>query len=166
MKNIEEGFIGTPGGCFQRKALANVTFLFRLVPEFPAFDSEREKSLEAEQESRSPPPALMTVLDTCRAAVDLIMGDVPVGEPVVVETDTEEDMYTRGYLFCWDLLLTFFKSAPSEVSLTQNKVRKEQLVCIEVCFQATGIWSACQRTCFPFTDEGKVRQFSEGQWSC
>ena len=43
------------------------------------------------------------------------MSDIPVGEPIVVDADTEEDLYSRGYLLCWDLLLTFFKAAPSEV---------------------------------------------------
>ena len=60
----------------------------------------------------------MSVLDTCRAAVDLIMSDIPVGEPIVVDADTEEDLYSRGYLLCWDLLLTFFKAASSEAKYT------------------------------------------------
>lgn len=88
-----------------------------MVPELPAYDSEKEKTTETDQESRSPPPALMSVLETCSTAGDLIMGDALVGNPVVIEADTEEDMYTRGYLLCWDLLLTFFKSAASEVCI-------------------------------------------------
>ena len=40
-----------------------------------------------------------------------------VGEPIVIESYTEEDTYTRGYLLCWKLLLAFFKAAPSEVLL-------------------------------------------------
>ena len=86
-----------------------------MVPELPAYDSEKEKDADTDQETCSPSPALMSVLDTCRAAVDLIMSDTLVGEHVVIDADTEEDMYTRGYLLCWDLLLTFFKSASSEV---------------------------------------------------
>ncbi len=86
------------------------------MPELPAFDTEKEKSSDSDQDARSPPPALMSVLDTCSACVDLILCEVLIGERVSMETDTEEDMYTRGYLLCWNLLLTFFKSAPSEVN--------------------------------------------------
>ncbi len=51
---------------------------FRLVPELPSFDSEKEKTDESSEESRSPPPAIMSVLDTASTAVQLIMGDVLV----------------------------------------------------------------------------------------
>ena len=95
--------------------------VFSLVPELSSYDVEKENSSETDKESQSPPPALMSVLDTCRAAVDLIMSGIPVGEHIVIDADTEEDLYSRGYLLCWDLLLTFFKAAPSEVKyFTKN----------------------------------------------
>ena len=90
------------------------------MPELPAYDSEKEKKVESDQDARSPPPALMSVLNTCESAVSLAMSDILIGEPIVIEADTEEDMYIRGYLLCWDLLLTFFKSASSQVSTAEN----------------------------------------------
>lgn len=66
---------------------------------------------------RSPPAALMAILSTCEELCDSILAALQVGEFAVVQPLSVEYSCILAYLLAWKLLLTFFKSSPSHVSL-------------------------------------------------
>ena len=65
---------------------------------------------------RAPPAALLTVLETSILSLKGHIEVLRVGEHTVLEPDTEEYTFTTSYLLSWQLILTFLKSAPTEVS--------------------------------------------------
>lgn len=71
----------------------------------------------------------MSILSTCEELCDSILAGVQVGEFAVVQPLSVEYSCILGYLLAWKLLLTFFKSSPSHVSVTIRCL--EQYVC---CF--------------------------------
>ena len=65
---------------------------------------------------RSPPFALMTVLERGSAGIELITTGLSAEDHVTVPAYTEEHTYAMGYLLTWKIILTFFRAASSEVS--------------------------------------------------
>lgn len=63
----------------------------------------------------SPPASLMTILSTCEDLCENILAGVQVGEFAVVQPLSMEYSCILGYLLAWKLLLTFFKSSPTNV---------------------------------------------------
>uniref|UniRef100_A0A7N8Y352 E3 ubiquitin-protein ligase listerin n=1 Tax=Mastacembelus armatus TaxID=205130 RepID=A0A7N8Y352_9TELE len=63
----------------------------------------------------SPPASLMAILSTCEELCDSILAGVQVGEFAVVQSLSVEYSCILGYLLAWKLLLTFFKSSPSQL---------------------------------------------------
>ena len=65
---------------------------------------------------RSPPAALMSVLEASSEAVELILRSSVVGETMVIEPYIPEHGLTTAYLLTWRLLLTLFRAANSQVT--------------------------------------------------
>lgn len=57
----------------------------------------------------------MTILSTCEDLCENILSGVQVGEFAVVQPLSIEYSCLLGYLLAWKLLLTFFKSSPTNV---------------------------------------------------
>lgn len=57
----------------------------------------------------------MTILSTCEDLCENILAGVQVGEFAVVQPLSMEYSCILGYLLTWKLLLTFFKSSPTNV---------------------------------------------------
>jgi hypothetical protein len=74
-----------------------------------------EDSTAKEKEAKSPPLALMSVLDLCSQSVECILHLSSVGETTVIEPFIVEHSLTFGYLLTWNLLLDLVQKAPSQV---------------------------------------------------
>lgn len=61
----------------------------------------------------------MTVLATQEDLLENVLECIPVGEFAVIQPLSEEFCLVLGYLLTWKLILTFFKAASSQVSVTQ-----------------------------------------------
>ncbi|XP_029704196.1 E3 ubiquitin-protein ligase listerin isoform X2 [Takifugu rubripes] len=102
---------------FKARPLQITTFhlLDRMMPELPAFDQDHKFDDEEDEPCLSPPASLMTILSTCEDLCENILSGVQVGEFAVVQPLSIEYSCLLGYLLAWKLLLTFFKSSPTNL---------------------------------------------------
>ncbi|KAL2094366.1 hypothetical protein ACEWY4_009085 [Coilia grayii] len=109
--------------------LAVYHMLNKVMPQLPESDSDSDNSRvekdDGEAPSLSPPTALMTILTATEELLENILGSVQVGEFAVVQPLSVEHCCILGYLLAWKLLLTFFKSAPSNLRVQYCQYLKE-----------------------------------------
>uniref|UniRef100_A0A7N8YLK9 E3 ubiquitin-protein ligase listerin n=1 Tax=Mastacembelus armatus TaxID=205130 RepID=A0A7N8YLK9_9TELE len=92
--------------------------LEKVMPQLPECDGEGDVSKsddDRDEPCLSPPASLMAILSTCEELCDSILAGVQVGEFAVVQSLSVEYSCILGYLLAWKLLLTFFKSSPSQL---------------------------------------------------
>lgn len=102
---------------FKARPLQITTYhlLDKIMPELPAWDRDHKFDDEEDEPCLSPPAALMTILSTCEDLCENILAGVQVGEFAVVQPLSMEYSCILGYLLTWKLLLTFFKSSPTNL---------------------------------------------------
>uniref|UniRef100_A0A7N8YGG3 E3 ubiquitin-protein ligase listerin n=1 Tax=Mastacembelus armatus TaxID=205130 RepID=A0A7N8YGG3_9TELE len=120
--------------------------LEKVMPQLPECDGEGDVSKsddDRDEPCLSPPASLMAILSTCEELCDSILAGVQVGEFAVVQSLSVEYSCILGYLLAWKLLLTFFKSSPSQngsimegLALWKNNVDKrfEGIEDCMICF--------------------------------
>nr|KAG5694502.1 hypothetical protein BaRGS_014233 [Batillaria attramentaria] len=88
----------------------------RVISLLPAYekDQKEEDSAQKEEVSRSPPVMLMKVIEDGAAAMDIVLSPVPIETTVAMAPGSEEYQFALGYLFAWQLMLSFFHSAHSQ----------------------------------------------------
>ncbi|KAK7480178.1 hypothetical protein BaRGS_00028563 [Batillaria attramentaria] len=93
------------------------TLLDRVISLLPAYekDQKEEDSAQKEEVSRSPPVMLMKVIEDGAAAMDIVLSPVPIETTVAMAPGSEEYQFALGYLFAWQLMLSFFHSAHSQL---------------------------------------------------
>ncbi|KAM9788487.1 E3 ubiquitin-protein ligase listerin [Neosynchiropus ocellatus] len=92
--------------------------LGKVMPQLPECDGEADSAKpddDGNEQSLSPPAALMAVLSACEDLCESILAGLQVGEFAVVQPLSVEYSCILGYLLSWKLLLTFFKSSPSHL---------------------------------------------------
>ncbi|XP_029420767.1 E3 ubiquitin-protein ligase listerin isoform X2 [Nannospalax galili] len=97
--------------------IAAYHMLYKLMPELPQYDQDNLKSYgdEEEEPALSPPEALMSLLSAQEDLLENVLGCIPVGQIVTIKLLSEDFCYVLGYLLTWKLILTFFKSASSQL---------------------------------------------------
>uniref|UniRef100_H3CX74 E3 ubiquitin-protein ligase listerin n=1 Tax=Tetraodon nigroviridis TaxID=99883 RepID=H3CX74_TETNG len=102
---------------FRARPLQITTYhlLDKIMPELPAWDKDHKFDDEEDEPCLSPPASLMTLLSTCEDLCENILAGVQVGEFAVVQPLSMEFSCILGYLLAWKLLLTFFKSSPTDL---------------------------------------------------
>ncbi|XP_013385834.1 E3 ubiquitin-protein ligase listerin [Lingula anatina] len=89
--------------------------LFSTMPELTLFNEGKSTDDSNEENSRAPPEPLLSILNTTTNVIDHILGDLKVGERMLIEPHIEEFTVAMGYLLSWKLILEFFKGATSEL---------------------------------------------------
>ena len=99
-----------------------IKLIWTFDTEFPTFFNLTIKPFLSYNVYRSPPAALMLVLETGMAAVQMTLADLEVGENMLIEAYIEEHVFAAAYLLSWQLLLAFFKAASAEVGIASAEV--------------------------------------------
>ncbi|KAM9320364.1 E3 ubiquitin-protein ligase listerin [Gastrophryne carolinensis] len=98
--------------------------LDKIMADLPPFDEDL-KTDEEEEPVLSPPAALMSVLAVQEDLVENLLKGIQVGEFAVIQPLREEFCFVLGYLLTWKLILSFFKSASSQLrALYSQYLRK------------------------------------------
>ncbi|XP_067945873.1 E3 ubiquitin-protein ligase listerin-like [Watersipora subatra] len=84
-----------------------------LVSALPAFDKEE---LSDDKEGRSPPSALMSMLDLCGPELLSLVGGARIGvdKPIELLADSEELCCVRAFLLTWKLLLKYLQYSSTQ----------------------------------------------------
>ncbi|KAK2159778.1 hypothetical protein LSH36_146g00025 [Paralvinella palmiformis] len=95
--------------------LTSYKLLLSLMPELSQYDDKLDIPDEDDKPMRSPPIALMTSLLGSSQDLNSLLHDVPMGEHLVIDIESDEYVITMGYLLSWQLLLALFRGAKVEL---------------------------------------------------
>ncbi|XP_072018345.1 LOW QUALITY PROTEIN: E3 ubiquitin-protein ligase listerin-like [Amphiura filiformis] len=106
--------LSKPLRCVQ---LAAYQMLTKVMPSITKHDEEhlQDSSKDEEEVILTPPPGLKDILDSSEVLMASLLGDVPVGECVVMEPGSEAYHDTLMYMLGWRLYLAIFKAASAEI---------------------------------------------------
>ncbi|RUS70878.1 hypothetical protein EGW08_021358 [Elysia chlorotica] len=100
-------------------------FILRKAIEEIAIQDSKANEMEDEEETKSPPEALIIQLEAAAHFLEFLkVGQV--GEHIVLNEGTEDMSQAMGFLLLWRLLLFLFKSSPDELRAKYAQYFKAQ----------------------------------------
>ncbi|XP_072022304.1 E3 ubiquitin-protein ligase listerin-like [Amphiura filiformis] len=121
--------LAKPLRCVQ---LAAYQMLTKVMSSITKHDEEhlQDSSKDEEEVILTPPPGLKDILDSSEVLMASLLGDVPVGECVVMEPGSEAYHDTLMYMLGWRLYLAIFKAASAEIRASYA-VHMRNTKCVE-----------------------------------
>ncbi|XP_050414016.1 E3 ubiquitin-protein ligase listerin [Patella vulgata] len=74
---------------------------------------------------QSPPKVLMGIVKKGRQAMELVLGNLSIGEQYIISPHSEEFQFVYGYMLAWKLVLTIFKTANPQMRAKYATYLKE-----------------------------------------
>ncbi|KAK6175849.1 hypothetical protein SNE40_014229 [Patella caerulea] len=90
----------------------------------PGKDGDSQTGTE-ESCIQSPPKVLISIVKKGRQAMELVLGNLSIGEHYIISPHSEECQFVYGYMLAWKLLLTIFKTANPQMRAKYATYLKE-----------------------------------------
>ncbi|KAH9525306.1 listerin E3 ubiquitin protein ligase 1 [Bulinus truncatus] len=95
-------------------AVGAYLLLWKIIDDIPKHDSGLDVDDKQDEETRSPPEALIKVIESAGLYLGFLKV-IQIDDHIVMDRDTEEYAQTLGYLLAWKLLLQLFKLSTNQM---------------------------------------------------